>query len=937
MRHVLPYVMAAASVVVALLGTMALQPVLLGRALLALFIVAVTVNALYGGIGPALLATGLSVLANLFFLLPPLRSFSVNTDGQIVLALFVVSAVLITVVGIQRTGAEKALHDSEQRYRLLVEGSGDYAMFLLDPNGRVTSWNGGAQGLMGYNEEDVLGQHFSLFFTPVEISSGRPDEELALAAGTGRARSEGWRVRKDGSRFYAHGFVRAVRDKRQLRAYAKIMHDVTPWYRAEQRLILQYTVSRVLAESESVEQGIPRVLEAICVTLGWDYAALWEVDQRRHVLRCGMIWHTPSLKFPRFSATCRSLSFEPGEDLPGRVWANNEAAWVSDISQDTNFPRTPVALAEGLRSAFAVPLRIGTETLGTLEFFQRQTSHADAEVLMLVRAVGSHVGQFIERKRAEAAAQEAAAHTRAIVDTAIDGIITIDARGTIASANRAAERLFGHPRAAMIGQNITLLMPLSFREEQARPVTDWPNTGGNGITGIGREALGVRKDGGVFPIDVSISEVHFNDRRVFTAIVRDISERKRGEEERTAALQRERQARRDAEEASRAKDEFLAVISHELRTPLTPILTWSRLLRTGKLDPGATERALAAVERAARSQARLIEDLLDVSRVTSGKLRLDVRQIELSPVVEAAVESVRPAADAKGIRFALVLDRNAGMVSGDAERLQQVVWNLVSNAIKFTPRGGRVQVRLQAVNSHVELAVSDTGQGIPADFLPHVFERFRQADSSSTRAHGGLGLGLAIVRHLVELHGGRVHAESAGEGKGSTFIVELPLAIMHRQPGPDRVHPRAGDALPFDPPRTLGNVKILIVDDEPDTLDTLRAVLERAGAQVRTAGSAPEALGALDEWRADVLISDIGMPDEDGYALIRKVRALDPERGGYIPAVALTAYARMEDRLKVLSSGFQMHLPKPVEPAELIAIMANLSVWGGVKDVGRGG
>ncbi|MFI5397801.1 MAG: PAS domain S-box protein [Candidatus Binatia bacterium] len=553
--------------------------------------------------------------------------------------------------------------------------------------------------------------------------------------------------------------------------------------------------------------------------------------------------------------------------------------------------------------------------------------------LLVTLAAARHTRAERERQRAEEALMESAARTRAILDAAVDGILTIDERGIIESANPAAEKLFGYSMDEMIGRNVSMLMPPPFREHHDDYLTAYLRTGQRKIIGIGREVVGQRRDGTTFPLDLSVSEVVLSDRRIFTGIVRDASQRKLAEEERAAALRGERRAREEAEEANRAKDEFLAVISHELRTPLTPILTWARLLRSGKLDQEATQRALDAIDRATRSQAKLIEDLLDVSRITTGKLRLDVHPIELPQVVEAAVESVRPAAEAKGVRLEIVLDRSAGIVSGDLERLQQVVWNLLSNAIKFTSKGGRVQVRLRGVNSHVEITVSDTGQGISPQFLPHVFERFRQADCTTTRAHGGLGLGLAIVRHLVELHGGRVRAESPGEEQGATFAVELPLAVPHQPLTPVRIHSRV---TPIDRTATLNRVKILVVDDEPDTLDTLRTVLEQAGALVRTAASAREALVALQDWNADVLLSDIGMPDEDGYSLIRKVRALTPNRGGYIPAVALTAYARVEDRLKVLSAGFQTHVPKPVEPAELIAIMASLSDWIGKGSTASG-
>jgi CheY-like chemotaxis protein/two-component sensor histidine kinase len=352
------------------------------------------------------------------------------------------------------------------------------------------------------------------------------------------------------------------------------------------------------------------------------------------------------------------------------------------------------------------------------------------------------------------------------------------------------------------------------------------------------------------------------------------------------------------------------------------------LLSDGELDDETRKRALASIERNARSQSQLIDDLLDVSRIMAGKVRLDVQQLELTPIIDAAVDATRPAADAKHIQVQTLLDPRAGAVAGDPERLQQILWNLLSNAIKFTPKGGKVQVQLQRVNSHVEISVSDTGQGIAPEFLPHVFDRFRQADSSSKRAHGGLGLGLAIVRHLVELHGGRVHASSEGQGRGATFTIELPLSIL-RTPAtpPPRVHPRSDAPVPFHSSNALGGLRVLVVDDELDTLDTIETVLARSGADVRTAASASAAIAVLAEWRPHIVLSDIGMPHDDGYALIHSIRALGAERGGNVPAIALTAYARVEDRLRVLAAGFQMHVPKPIEPAELVAVVASVAQW----------
>ncbi|RKH82591.1 PAS domain S-box protein [Corallococcus sp. AB032C] len=405
----------------------------------------------------------------------------------------------------------------------------------------------------------------------------------------------------------------------------------------------------------------------------------------------------------------------------------------------------------------------------------------------------------------------------------------------------------------------------------------------------------------------------------------DISDRKQSEVEREALLARESAARHEAEEANQLKDEFLATISHELRTPLTAILGWVQLLRTGNLPAPRQERALETIERNARAQGELIEDLLDVSRIVSGKLKLDVSPVDLSAVVQQALESVRPAADARHIDVRATVDTTSS-VMGDPHRLQQVAWNLLSNAVKFTPKGGHVRLVVSRRDSIVELSVEDTGQGISEAFLPHVFERFRQADGGSTRKTGGLGLGLAIVRHIVEMHGGTVSAASDGEGRGATFTVRLPLSVTQwRDPTmPPSPKPPVAERMPSPPPE-LGGVRVLVVDDEEDARELLRTLLEDSGAHVVTAGSALEGLQVLQAEHPDVLVSDIGMPVTDGYGFIERVRALSAEKGGHTPAVAITAYARSEDRTRVLRAGFQSHVPKPVEPGELLAVIASLA------------
>lgn len=402
-------------------------------------------------------------------------------------------------------------------------------------------------------------------------------------------------------------------------------------------------------------------------------------------------------------------------------------------------------------------------------------------------------------------------------------------------------------------------------------------------------------------------------------LLSDITQRKRVEAERSLLLVREQEARERSESANRLKDEFLATISHELRSPLNSMLGWLTLLRTTAMSESRRSQAMETIERNARSQAQLVEDLLDVSRIIQGKLRLNIRTIELTAVIQTAIETLRPAANAKNIALESTLDRDAGTIAGDPDRLQQVIWNLLSNAVKFTPSGGQVRVRLERVDTHVKISVHDTGMGISPKFLPHVFDRFQQADGSMTRSYSGLGLGLAIARHLVELHGGYIQADSPGENQGATFTVQLPL-ISERSSISDFDPPPISSILETNDLPCLEGIRVLIVDDEEDARDYLMALLQTCSATVTAVSSSLAALEALSNSTFDVLLSDIGMPNEDGYSLLRKVRS----QGVTIPAAALTAYARAEDRTQAILSGFQAHLPKPIEPLELVTVVASL-------------
>jgi PAS domain S-box-containing protein len=521
------------------------------------------------------------------------------------------------------------------------------------------------------------------------------------------------------------------------------------------------------------------------------------------------------------------------------------------------------------------------------------------------------------------AGEAAQATLAAIVQSSDDAIVGKTLQGIIMTWNAGAERVFGYSKEEAVGKPITMLLPPERISEEATILATLIR--GERIDHFETER--VRKDGRRIQISLSVSPIRDGSGTIIGAakIARDVTQRRALEEERDRLLGREQEARATAEAANRAKDAFLATVSHELRTPLSPILAWTSMLRQRTLAEGQTEKALATIERNARAQAQLIEDLLDVSRIVSGKMRLEVRPTDLATVIHAAIDVVGPAADAKEIRMEVVLDTQTGPIAGDPARLQQVVWNLLSNAVKFTPKRGRIQIVLERVNSHVEIAVSDTGQGLDPRFLPHIFERFRQADSTTSRMHGGLGLGLAIVRHIVELHGGTVHAESPGPGQGATFTVKLPLVIFTRTAGElERRHPTAGDERPPEPYPRLDGVRVLVVDDEPDSNDVVSTLLGSAGAEVRVAASVAQALDVLSRWLPDLVVCDIGMPGEDGYALVAEMRRRGDELAR-IPMIALTAYATRDDRVRILAAGFQMHVTKPIDPLEVVTSIANVA------------
>ena len=512
---------------------------------------------------------------------------------------------------------------------------------------------------------------------------------------------------------------------------------------------------------------------------------------------------------------------------------------------------------------------------------------------------------------------------RRLFEAARDGILILDAVTLkITDVNPFMTELLDYSQAEFLGKELWEIGLFSDKEASQAAFKELQRTGY-----LRYEDLPLQATNGQLRDVEFVSNVYKEDsHEVIQCNIRDITDRKRAEKERRQVLAAAQSARAEADTANGAKDEFLATLSHELRTPLTSILGWSHLLADGRLDEPQTARAIETIARNARAQGRLIDELLDLSRIMSGKLSLDLRAVKLAPLIQAVVDDVRPAADARSINLMAAFNSDIGPVLGDADRIHQIVRNLLTNAIKFTPTGGDVQVLLKRSDSHALITVKDSGQGIATELLPHIFERFRQADSSNTRSNGGLGLGLSIVRQLVELHRGTVTAESAGKNAGTTFRVMLPLPSLHEVPNaPEKTEPKNERINPTTAQHSLSGLSVLVVDDERDTRELVAIVLTTCGAEVVSVGSASEALDQMERQRFDLLISDIGMPEMNGYDLIGRIRHLGEEQGGSTPAVALTAYAGIDDRKRALAAGYGMHLPKPFVAAELISAAISLT------------
>jgi PAS domain S-box-containing protein len=885
-----------------------------------------------------------------------------------------------------------SLRASEERYRSLLENANDIIYSHDLQGNYLTINRAGERITGYTRDEILGGLNFARVVAPDHLARARAMMEEKLRSPATPTVYELDIITKDGRRLTLELSTRlAFRDGRPARIEG-IGRDVTERKRAaallEQLFEREREARRAAEEALLSRRDVERRLRAIADAsatllvsprLGDVLPSVLELARRLVSADAYAIWrHRPEESRWEVVAAA-GLSDEYKMDQIEITTATpsmlDEPLIVEDVfAAQVLAERAERYRREGIRSMLTLPLRLHGRVSGTLVFYFRQPHRfTEAEVgvaTALTNLSATAIGTaelYEEQSRLRAAAESAGrratflAEATAVLSSSLDYERTLDALTRLAvpavadwcgvdivsEAGRVERLAVAHVDPAKVEWARELTRRYPYDESAQRGLASvlrtgrselYPDVPDQMLAAAAKDEEHLRMLRGIGFRSVMIVPLAVRDR-VFGAIsfVTAESERRYTQSDlafaedlahRAALAVENARLYREAREVNRLKDEFLATLSHELRTPLTAIIGWTHLIRSGGLTEEATARALETVERNARTQSQLVGDLLDVSRIVTGKMRLDMGPVDLAPVVAEAVASIRPAAEARGLRLRAELDPRAGRVTGDADRLRQVIWNLLSNAVKFTPEGGAVTVRGARRGGRVEIEVSDTGQGIAPEFLPYVFDRFRQADQSTTRAHGGLGLGLSIVRHLVELHGGTVRAESDGEGRGATFTVSLPAAKetadvaaleeSHDRPGASRVGERGGAAM-------LEGLRVLVADDDEDACLLLAALLRRRGAEVVAARSAAEAFEAFTRARFDVLVSDIGMPGEDGYSLIRRVRALPEELGGRTPAAALTAYARESDRQSALEAGFQVHLAKPADPAELLNVVAALA------------
>ncbi len=846
-------------------------------------------------------------------------------------------AAQLAAIAIERRQADAVMQAAAERLRATFDQAA-IGMAIAELDGCFVEMNDKFATLLGYPADELLTMDFSDITHPDDLAQTRQHLARLVRGDIPEYTLEKRYVQKAGAIVWSRTTITLLKDALgQPRQFIGAIEDITHRKHAEIAVLQRENELRALADS------MPQLV--------------WIADQDGHIFWYNRGWYDYTGTTPEQMQD--AISWHRVHDP--KILPTVVEQWTQSLKSGEPFEMEfPLRGADGILRAFltrANPVRdehgelvrwFGTNTeLGSVDH-ARQALQDETRVLDLLNTTGRALASQLDldallQQVTDDATQLSGAQFGAFFYNATNEHGDIFQLFALSGAPREAFEKFGHPRAtALFAPTFHGDLPVRIDDVLADPrYGQMPPHHGlpkghppvRSYLAVAVMSLSGEPIGGLFFGHSDVGVFTERTERIISGIAAQAAVAidnarlyetvKRGVAEREVLLAAEQSARADAEQANLMKDEFLATLSHELRTPLSAILGWSQILQGGHATPENLARGLDTIGRNARAQAKLIEDLLDMSRIVSGKVRLDVQPTDVNAVVEAAVEAARPSANAKDIGLRMVIDPKAGPVAGDPNRLQQVVWNLLANAVKFTPRHGKIEVLVARVESHLEIRVADSGIGIHPDFLPLVFERFRQADSSIARVHGGLGLGLAIVRQLVELHGGTVQAESAGEGQGASFVVRLPLTSW-RNDRFQRSTDYPDSQVDSEPQVDLSRLTVLVVDDEPDTRGVVEQLLLQAGAKVATAGSAAEALVSLRRKPPDLLISDIGMPGTDGYALIRQVRRLPVAEGGQVPAMALTAFARSQDRTSALIAGYQAHIAKPFEAQELLATVASL-------------